>query len=223
MSDVYLVCEGPAGTNRKLTWRRHEIENYLLEPPVVLAAFQSFRQSPRRAWAEALPSDEAAVVELLAQLARAALAAHAAQVLCRQLHDVTTMGNPAEFRVPARAHRPRQRDEWLVALRTEAARVREAGSDLAGSAALESSGIEARYDALLADFQRPEFVDGRSYLIDMAGKDLLKTLAVHVQVSRETLEDELLRVLPRVYEPDRLFSPDEFVLLKSRIDQLRAR
>src|SRR5580658_1448758 len=37
-----------SGSDKNLVWRRHEIENYLLEPRIVDAAFESFRRTASR-------------------------------------------------------------------------------------------------------------------------------------------------------------------------------
>jgi hypothetical protein len=60
-----------------LFWRRHEIENYLLEPAVVLAAFQSLRRDVAEPWTQALPNDVAAVTALLTAIAAPLLEDHA--------------------------------------------------------------------------------------------------------------------------------------------------
>lgn len=66
---------------RSFIWRRHEIENYLLHPQVVLALFNELRPLPGSHWAIGLPASEPDVDALLQALAAPLLADHAAGVL----------------------------------------------------------------------------------------------------------------------------------------------
>jgi len=54
---------------RSFIWRRHEIENYLLHPRVVLELFNNFRATGA-AWANSLPANEPDVSALLQSLRR---------------------------------------------------------------------------------------------------------------------------------------------------------
>jgi hypothetical protein len=65
---------------RSFIWRRHEIENYLLHPRVVLALFNELRGLPHLHWAVGLPATEPDVDALLQSLAAPLLADHAAEV-----------------------------------------------------------------------------------------------------------------------------------------------
>ncbi|HEY1186215.1 MAG TPA: hypothetical protein VGE74_01100, partial [Gemmata sp.] len=56
-------------TDREFVWRRHEIENYLLEPLVALDLFNEWRALPNAAWARGLPATEGDARALLASLA----------------------------------------------------------------------------------------------------------------------------------------------------------
>lgn len=202
------------GTKQRLVWHRHEIENYLLEPRVVAAAFDSLRSRMPR-----LPSSER-VVDVLADVARPMLFAHAAKLLAHALYVTTTHGNPVDFRLPGRARPEWRRAEWLDALHHEATRVSVSSGAVERLPDLAPSAIEARYDALLEEVQRDAFIERGDHLRDIEGKELLAALASHVGLSRPALEDELVRVLPRVYEPATLFDPDEFVMLRDRIAAL---
>jgi hypothetical protein len=53
----------PGGT--RFIWRRHEIENYALEPAVVLELFEDFRRTLPPGWPQHLPTTLTAVSTLL--------------------------------------------------------------------------------------------------------------------------------------------------------------
>jgi len=69
---------------KSFIWRRHEIENYLLHPRVVLELFNDFRAAGA-AWAGSLPATEADTSALLQTLAGPLLEDHAAEVLKDEL------------------------------------------------------------------------------------------------------------------------------------------
>ena len=79
------------------TWRRHEIENYLLHPRVVLALFDDYRGAVARVGA-ALPATEADVFALLQTVAAPLLENHAAEVLRVELLRHSTAGRQSSVR-----------------------------------------------------------------------------------------------------------------------------
>ena len=54
----------------KFVWQRHKIENYLLEPRVVLALFDDYRAASGNSWTNALPATEGDVSALMQSLER---------------------------------------------------------------------------------------------------------------------------------------------------------
>ena len=139
---------------RSFTWRRHEIENYLLHPQVVLALFDELRALPGLRWAVGLPTSQPDVDALLQTLAAPLLADHAAEVLrdeiVRQINAVGSVSfSIAQASSPAGAHAP-GRTEWLASLLQGATRLSQACTTVAGLPSLQNAAITARYDALVA-------------------------------------------------------------------------
>lgn len=223
------VCWQDA-SGRKLVWRRHEIENYLLAPRVMVGAFETIRRDVGARWAQELPRDEAGAAQLLVGLAGSLLERHVAGVLSWELYLETTEGNPAAFRMPRLrdpgAARP-ARGDWIAALQGEARRVREACSRLCELPALEPDAIEDRYDEILARVKHPRFMDEGDYLLDMEGKQLMRMLLAHLKgrgasrLKRADLEKRLVDALEAAYQPEELFAPDDFALLRDRLENLR--
>jgi hypothetical protein len=215
---------------RRYIWRRHEIENYLLHPRVVLELFNDFRAAGA-AWANSLPATEADVSALLRTLAGPLLEDHAAEVLRAEIvQQINAIGSlsfgPARPAPAAGSHAPGQA-QWLPALQNEAARLGRTSTAVAALPALQPAALAARYTALLTTMQNPAFVAADEHLIDMGGKELLAVLSRHLHalgapgpsVSRNELADGLLRVLAPIYQPNTTYQPDDFAELAAILRQ----
>jgi hypothetical protein len=206
---------------RSFIWRRHEIENYLLHPRLVLEMFNGFRGAGQ-SWAAKLPVSEADVNALLQTLALQVIENHAAEVLRTEL--VQTL-NP--LRLSFGPPRPNIRDQahWLPALENEAARLCNDCATASALSELQRTAIATRYQQLLAVYQQPSFFASGDYLRDLGGHELLATLGSHLSglvggaISQQLLEDELLTALDRVYQPNALFQPDDFAELAAILAQ----
>jgi hypothetical protein len=77
-------------------WRRHEIENYLLHPRVVLALFDDYRAAGMP-WAATLPASEPDVLTLLQAVAAPLLENHVGEVLRVELLRHSTAGGNLQF------------------------------------------------------------------------------------------------------------------------------
>ncbi len=108
------------------TWRRHEIENYLLHARVVLALFDDLRAAGV-GWAAPLPATEADVLAMLQAVATPLLENHAAEVLRVELLRYSVAGGNLQFgalRPPAPPGAiVAGQAAWVPALQNEAARL----------------------------------------------------------------------------------------------------
>ncbi len=214
-------------SGKRFIWHRHEIENYLLHPRVVLELFDGFRSltsSTSSTWASSLPVTESDVSALLQSLARPLLETHAAEVLIEELRQKISDKGSVHFSLPrpsrlAGSHMVGQ-NQWLTALNQEANRLRQICNDVAKLPEFESTAIDSRYGSLLAQFQDPGFLASGDYLIDLAGKELLSALCDHLNgpgvpsgLNQKFVADELLRHLARIYQPNVLYNPDDFAEL----------
>ena len=195
-----------------LLWRRHEIENYLLEPAIVLAAFQSLRRNVADAWAQALPDDVAAVTAFLTAIAAPLLEDHAGQLLLWELRVAKGRAGVTDFSRKPPAPRAGAalpgRNEWLPLLVNEAARLQRDCIAVSTEPSFGAVAIANRYDAILADLHRPEFIRPDAFLFDMAGKRLAQALYQYLRrrqrrlrLSYEDFEDYLVDALTGTYQP----------------------
>ena len=214
---------------RRFIWRRHEIENYLLHPRVILELFNDFRAAGA-SWANVLPATEPDVSVLLQSLAFPLFEDHAAQVVRHELVQVINAAGGLSFgpqtpAPPAGAHVCGYA-QWLAALHQEAARLCPTSGTVAKLPDLQPAAITARYDAHLAQVQNPVFLTSGNYLIEMKGKDLLAALSRHLVglgapalLNQATVADELLRMLERIYQPNLVYQPDDFAELADILRQ----
>lgn len=214
---------------RRFVWRRHEIENYLLEPRVVLELFDNFRAAVPPPWAAGLPASEAAVGLFLQTRAAPLVENHAAEVLRAELVRALS---PHGLRFGVRAPAPPQgafapgRAEWLPVLTAEATRILNGCATAGTLVAYQPNEIAARYQVLLAQFQNPPFLAAGDYLFDLGGHELLQSLAFELRrlggppaLTEQYLGTELLAALGRVYQPNTLFQPDDFAALGTILAQ----
>ncbi len=211
------------------TWRRHEIENYLLHPRVVLALFDDYRAAAAPGF-PALPATEADILTLLRTVAAPLLENHAAEVLRVELLRHSTAGGSLQFgalKPPAPpGARVAGQAAWVPALQQEAARLCVVCTAAAALPAFQPAAIAARYQTLLAQFQAPNFLTGGDFLIDMGGHELMAALAAHLRglgappgFTDSFLEEELLRVLTPIYQPGAIYQPDDFQELAAILGQ----
>src|SRR5437773_6621778 len=160
-------------------WRRHEIENYLLHPRVVLALFDDYRAAGTL-WAAALPAAEADVLVLLRMIAAPLLENHAGEMLRVELLRHSTGGGSLQFGAlrppaPPGAVVPGQA-AWVPALQQEAARLCAVCTAAAALPEFQTVAVANRYQTLLAQFQDPAFLTSGDFLIDMGGHELMAAL-----------------------------------------------
>jgi hypothetical protein len=212
---------------KRWMWRRHEVENYLLDPRLVANAFRALREASVRG-AERLPDDEQTIFSLLQRLAQPMLENHAGWLTYWQLvfHKRDTADTRLLWPDPSLQPLPASlypgRIEWLDYLRTECVRLREACRQLVGDMTFDEPAIAEVYDRILSQVTRPDFLTSGQFLIDLGGHELVSVLCVYVnhvgvtQLSCDDLITELLSALDRLYQPG-FFNPDDFSQLADEL------
>lgn len=212
---------------KRWIWRRHEIENYLLEPRLIVEAFRSLQASRVRG-ADELPTDDRTVLAWLHQTARFMLESHAGWSTYWQLNllknkpDTDVRLLKPKDALPSDAPLPQNKTEWLDYLLKECLRLKQACQHLVEEKAFEEAAIVERYDAVLAQISAPDFLDSGCFLFDLEGKKMLSAMLERVNragVSRLSYSDwvsELVGALDRLYGPG-FFEPDDFAQLADRL------
>jgi hypothetical protein len=209
----------------ELIWRRHEIENYLLEPSVVLTFFNDIRADVP--WAKDLPASVPQTRELLWKLADPLIPAHAAELLRAEITQATNTLGATKFTRPPQMNNTSDKAACREAVISEAARLRATGTALAVLPQLETSNVGSRYDQLFSECKRPEFQNG-AFLCEMGGKEILDRLGQHFQQLGanpkllKELSDKLATTLGKSYFPNLTFQPDDFDELATKLKSLGA-
>ncbi len=223
--DVERVWQKPQ--SRRLVWRRHEIENYLLDPRLVAFAFRSLSDDGVRG-AGRLPHTPPSVRDVLANLARPMLEDHAGWLTYWHLVSGKRDAVDTRLRWPSPSLKPSSdskypgREEWLDYLRSECARLKSDCRRLADDVILSDESVTREYERFLSAVTRPDFLSGEQFLVDMDGHNLLAALSDYVNrsgvpgLSRADLEGELLAALDELYAPG-FFAPDDLSLLAERL------
>lgn len=201
----------PPGSPRRLRWRRHEVENFLVEPRVVHLAFEALRVGTTvPPWMTQAPPDVAAAGALMGALATNLLPDHLGGTMWFERYARSTRNNPATFRRPGAG--AVQRDGWVTSLTQEAQRIVGGCNALAADPLFDGPSIGAEWTRRLTELTASDFVTSGAYLRDMEGKALLGALHRRVQswpggakVTRAGLEsllfDALVSLLGTAYEP----------------------
>ena len=192
---------------RRLMWRRHEIENYLVEPSLVLAFFHALpRNHP--ALASALPPDAQGVGELLSGFAAQRLDHHAGQLAFADLQAAqdryTGDGGTALRRPKLDGNRsaPPTEQDWVLQLQAEARELRRNCTGLAASPELTDAAVAHAYGLRQREVRAEDFLLSRRWLADMEGKNLLWALWAWLHdrgLPKLTLDDvaeHLIRAIP---------------------------
>jgi hypothetical protein len=217
-------------------WRRHSIENYLLQPLVIVGAFRRLRERFERqqrghlpAWVISLPTDPDQVTDALRECGRRRAAEEACRFTIHRLwEDISESAGRVQKRTPAapRGRDPIDPNVWREALDEEATRLREAGRRTEAELHLEAIAVAARYDKHYSNLSAAEYLRDLQFLIDFHGRDLLKefrvwleTLGIHFPY--ESLIKELAAAMVEAYAGNRaIHGTDDFLQLANGVRAL---
>lgn len=210
---------------KRWMWRRHEIENYLLDPRLVNDAFQALKRDRVRG-ADRLPDDPSLVLHELQELARPMLEDHTGWLTYEQLvshkrnvGDTRLLWPNPRLQPPMDSSYP-GRTEWLDYLCSECARLKRACNTVSEDETFDDPTV--MYDHILSQVTHSDFFASGQFLVDLGGHELISALCTYVNQSGiphlacSDLTTELLRALDRLYEPG-FFAPDDFVGLAERL------
>jgi len=218
---------------KRFMWQRHETENYLLEPAVVVLAMSHLKASyadhpgGRPDWVAALPDAPDTVAEGLMRVASGMAPAQAVAITLWGIRrELNPLLNDVRMNMDC-CGQSSSADECARSVRAECERIGRTALALSQCAALLPDSADARYGQVLADLDSNEFVRECRHLIVFDGKRLLSGLHTWlrdeygVQFTPDTLRDELVRALPVAYrDTPGLFIPDDFVELANRLRAL---
>ncbi len=216
--------------------RRHSIENYLLEPPVLLAAFERlrdrFNQSGTSApnWISQLPTDRARVIEMVSTAATPLVPQEAgSRVIERLWRESRESLGAIQRRFPTVLRRAEAASEDMCrqAVLEEAARLQAAASDAASLPDLDSSSLTGWYQEEVQRCTSAVESSSLECIHNFDGKRLLRAVVQTLPqngrpVSFKSLQETCAEALVEEYRQNRnLFGEDdEFAALAIAIQQL---
>lgn len=204
-------------------WQRHSIENYLLQPPIIVRAFQRLRdqferQRPGRVphWFAAVPFDPEQVAEALRECAPRRVAEEACRLANQRLWASLpdTVGN-VQRRNPRVAGTVDPND-WREALCQEVERVANVAAQTAASSQFRRENATRLFDSAYAEITATTYLAQMAFLIDFHGRDLLREIhgwmnARGISLPYGRLRDELIPAAIQEYEVNRLvYGQDDF-------------
>ena len=206
----------------RFIWRRHEIENYLLDPAVVTQTMVTLGQAAGNLPLQ-LPQTQTMVEAELQTLATRLFEDHVGQLTCaRLIKELNKL--ELQFREPK--NKLLDRNGWLRLLQQECQRLRQHGTDLSQLPAFADESLAGSYDQLQAELSQSDFLSSGQCLKEMDGKKLMAALLNFVKaggfprLSKSDLENEFIESLDRQYTPGYFASgsePDDFVELANRL------
>lgn len=222
--DPKRALQSASEGQHSFVWTRHEIENYLLAPTVVLAMFGNLRRTVTQLWTTHLPGGLSDVTKILEKIARPLTVDHVGATVEKQLDsELLRCGAPEYIVAPklkgssSSAHRA----EWIAALGQALERVMDGARARQEWAKLD---VEAVFAAKEREIEESEyFAEGR-HLVDFGGHELVHALWQYFSdlgakgLKESMLEDELITAFEQAYEPG-MFQPDEFQSLARRIQR----
>ncbi|MEA3308150.1 MAG: hypothetical protein U9Q70_01380 [Chloroflexota bacterium] len=206
--------------SKRLMWRRHEIENYLLDPRIVLTAFRQLQQAGIQG-ANNLPDDLASTERLLQDLARPLLEDHTGRCTYWSLHAQQSVAD-MRFELPQPPGLYPTREMWLDYLEREGCRFQDVCGRLASDEVYCRAAIEYHYDEAWERISAPHFLSSGRFIEEMGGHELLSALGKDINergvshLSIPDLGDELLKALDELY-CDAFFAPNDFAQLAERL------
>lgn len=206
--------------SKRLMWYRHEIENYLLDPRIVLAAFHQLRKDDIRG-AKSLPDDSASIEELLRSLAVPLLVNHTGRCAYWALYAYVPVDEVC-LKLPRPSGNNSNREGWLDYLESEGRRFQSVCGCLANDERFQRSAIESEFDKVWDYVAASQFLDSGLFIEEMDGHELLSALSSYVNragvshLSLPDLENELLKALDSLYS-DSFFVSDDFTKLAERL------
>jgi hypothetical protein len=220
---------------RQFIWHRHSIESYLVQPIVLLKAFQELEDSLTRlprgapAWATGIPKSISTVEDALRDAAKAIVSQEAGRILIERLwEDLRDSAGRVQKRVPdvLTTHDSKSADDCRQCVLSEVTRLLEAAKTVGVCPQLNLRTIETRYTELETQYAAEEYMNSLRFLEDFDGKRLMGRIqswlqANGVQLRRKRLLKMCADAAVSVYDNDRtVFGMDEFLSLANGVRRL---
>lgn len=214
-------CYSENYAERHFMWRRHELENYLIEPRVVANCFKQLQPYSKIT----LPDTENSARHWIKNLARDLLEDQAGRQtvweLRRQLHNTfpTTSSRSQGDAIQSR-------EEWQNRLISEMIEIRSQAQQFEEFVQTTDADILQNHEANLQAFSKPSFLNKDKHLRDFGGREMVQKIhqEARLNVSRYGLQEfqtDLVESFVEEWNRDSSFlQPDDFADLSAAIRRL---
>ena len=214
-------CYDPNYAGRHFMWRRHELENYLIEPRVVANCFKQLQPHSKIR----LPDTEDSARHWIKNLARDLLEDQAGRrtswELRHQLHDTfPTISSISQENAKL------SREEWQNRLITAMKEMRSQVQQFEGFVQTTDADILHRYEVNLQAFSEHSFLDTDGHLKDFGGHEMVQKIyqEARINVRHYGLQDfqtDLVNSFVEEWNRDTSFlQPNDFDALGAAIRRL---
>jgi len=216
-------------------WRRHAIESYVIEPAIIVQAFQSIQQDMAKhpsggpAWVKALPTDENSIKDGLHECAKKRAPEEALRMTIHRLwDDLSTTAAQVQKRMPPVNGGPNpDAASCRSALLIERNRIFQVAQQTINCPYLDPVAIANRYDTELARIQQQSYLNGLHFLEEFHGKDLIPAFLdwlrsqFNAAPTHRLFMKELVKAVPIAYRRNRLlYGTDDFLDLANGVRAL---
>ena len=214
-------CYSENYAERHFMWRRHELENYLIEPRVVANCFKQLQSHSK----VTLPDTEDSASHWIKNLSRDLLEDQAgrqtAWELRHQLHDTFPITSSI-----SQGSAIQSREEWQNCLINEMKEIRSQAQQFEEFVQTTDADILQNYEANLQVFSEPSFLDTDRHLKDFGGHEMVQKIYQEAQINvrRYGLQDfqtDLVNSFVEEWNRDPSFlQPNDFADLSAAIRRL---
>ena len=214
-------CYSENYAERHFMWRRHELENYLIEPRVVANCFKQLQPYSK----VTLPEAEDSVRDWIKNLAQALLEDQAGRrtswELRRQLRDTF----PTAFSI-SQGSAIQSHEEWQNYLINEMKEIRSQARQFEEFVQTTDANILQNYEVNLQDFSEPSFLNTDGHLRDFGGHEMVQKIHQEAQInvnrySIQEFQTDLIESFVEEWNRDSSFlQPNDFDDLSAAIRRL---
>lgn len=214
-------CYSENYTGRHFMWRRHELENYLIEPRVVANCFKRLQPHSKIT----LPETEDSARHWIRDLAQALLEDQAGRRTAWELHHQLHDTFPTISSI-SQGNAILSREEWQNRLITTMEEMRSQTQQFEGFVQTTDADILQNYEANLQAFSEHSFLDTDGHLKDFGGREMVQKIyqEVQINVSRYGLQNfqtDLVNSFVEEWNRDSSFlQPNDFDDLSAAIQRL---
>ena len=214
-------CYDPNYANRHFMWRRHELENYLIEPRVVANRFKQLQLHSKIA----LPETEDSVRRWIKNLARDLLEDQAGRRTAWELHHQLRDTLPDAFSL-FQGSAIQARKEWENRLISEMNEIRSQARWFEEFVHTTNADILQNYEANLQVFSEPSFLDTDEHLKDFGGHEMVQKIYQEARINARhyglnDFQNDLVNSFVEEWNRDSSFlRPNDFSDLNAAIRRL---